>query len=274
MERGELVPDELDDRDVHGGAGSAGRRRAARSSTASRAPWARPRALDETLAGQRRADPARDLHRGADRGARAPRGRALDLPDSAERRTTRTPTRRAFPGSCDRDGTPLRQRDDDRPEVVRARLEQPGAADARGRRPLRARRDRRSPRRHAADRGGHRGDPRRASAHRRRADADGHARRRRGHHQARQPRSTACARAGAILAGILDVLRAEMRPGVTTGGARPHRGADDPRRRRRPLVQGLRQQPAVSRRRSAPASTTRSCTASRRRAGGLPTATW
>jgi adenylate kinase len=27
------------------------------------------------------------------------------------------------PGRCDRDGTPLRQRDDDRPEVVRARLE-------------------------------------------------------------------------------------------------------------------------------------------------------
>ncbi len=27
------------------------------------------------------------------------------------------------PGICDRDGTPLRQRDDDRPEVVRARLE-------------------------------------------------------------------------------------------------------------------------------------------------------
>jgi adenylate kinase len=27
------------------------------------------------------------------------------------------------PGRCDKDGTPLRQRDDDRPEVVRARLE-------------------------------------------------------------------------------------------------------------------------------------------------------
>jgi adenylate kinase len=27
------------------------------------------------------------------------------------------------PGICDRDGTALRQRDDDRPEVVRARLE-------------------------------------------------------------------------------------------------------------------------------------------------------
>jgi len=27
------------------------------------------------------------------------------------------------PGRCDRDGTELRQRDDDRPEVVRARLE-------------------------------------------------------------------------------------------------------------------------------------------------------
>lgn len=29
----------------------------------------------------------------------------------------------ARPGICDKDGTPLRQRDDDRPEVVRARLE-------------------------------------------------------------------------------------------------------------------------------------------------------
>ena len=44
------------------------------------------------------------------------------LPDRAARRTTPSPIRRASPGICDRDGTPLVQRDDDRPEVVRARL--------------------------------------------------------------------------------------------------------------------------------------------------------
>ena len=38
----------------------------------------------------------------------------------------------AVPGICDRDGTPLVKRDDDRPEVVRDAAGQAGAAHARG----------------------------------------------------------------------------------------------------------------------------------------------
>ena len=73
-------------------------------------------------------------------------------------------------GRCDRDGTALRQRDDDRPEVVRARAREAGPADARGGRPLRARRHRPSARRHAVR---SRPSPRRSSprsARGRRAD--------------------------------------------------------------------------------------------------------
>jgi adenylate kinase len=121
MERGELVPDEItiamfmdelaQPRAAHGAILDGFPRTVGQAS-----------ALDETLARQ---------------GERIRRVFSIDVPtDELVRRVagrwicpqcgtpyheTTDPPR--VPGICDRDGTPLRQRDDDRPEVVRARLE-------------------------------------------------------------------------------------------------------------------------------------------------------
>jgi adenylate kinase len=121
MERGELVPDEttigmfmeeLAKPHAQRGAILDGFPRTVRQA----------QALDETL---------------ADQGERIRRVIYIDVPtDELVRRvagrwicpTCGTPYHETadpprVPGTCDKDGTPLRQRDDDRPEVVRARLD-------------------------------------------------------------------------------------------------------------------------------------------------------
>ena len=121
MERGELVPDEttigMFMEELAKPAAAA-----APSSTASRARWP-GKALDESLAAQGESVDRRLLHRRPDRGARAARRRPLGLPD-LRHAVPRGHRAAARPGVCDKDGSPLVQRDDDRPEVVRARLEQ------------------------------------------------------------------------------------------------------------------------------------------------------
>ena len=79
--------------------------------------------------------------------------------------------------------------------------------------------------------------------------------------------------AGQILAGILDVLRAELRPGVSTGdlddiAERMIRDAGAV-----PSFKGYGKH-SLFLDLSAPASTTRSCMGSRRIGGGWPMATW
>ncbi len=121
MERGELVPDETT---IGMFMEELGAPRAARGAILDGFPRTvgQARALDDTLAGQ---------------GERIRRVFYIDVPtDTLVRRVAgrwvcpqcgtpyhedTDPPRDA--GRCDRDGTGLRQRDDDRPEVVRARLD-------------------------------------------------------------------------------------------------------------------------------------------------------
>ena len=122
MARGELVPDELTIAMVM--------ERLARPDAAAGAildgfprTVGQAEALDVTLAEQRGADRAGRLHRGAHRGARPARvsGRWVCPTCGTPYHVDTDPPQVA--GICDRDGTPLVQRDDDRPEVVRARME-------------------------------------------------------------------------------------------------------------------------------------------------------
>jgi adenylate kinase len=121
MERGELVPDEIT---IAMFMEELGRPAAARGAILDGFPRTvgQARALDETL---------------ADQGERIRRVIYIEVP--TERLIRRVAGRWVCPecgtpyhedtdppqqpGVCDRDGTRLRQRDDDRPEVVRARLE-------------------------------------------------------------------------------------------------------------------------------------------------------
>ena len=110
-----------DDLDVHGGARKPAAA-AAPSSTASRGPLPRPR-----RPGRDPGRPGRAAHPGVfhidvpRRGARgAGSGRWVCPTDGTSYHSVTDPPRVA--GVCDKDGTPLVQRDDDRPEVVRARL--------------------------------------------------------------------------------------------------------------------------------------------------------
>ena len=121
MERGELVPDEIT---IGMFMEELAQPPAARGAILDGFPRTvgQARALDDTLAGQ---------------GERIRRVIFIDVPtDELVRRVagrwvcptcgtpyheTNDPPRQ--PGICDRDGSPLRQRDDDRPEVVRARLD-------------------------------------------------------------------------------------------------------------------------------------------------------
>jgi adenylate kinase len=121
MERGELVPDEITINmfmaELDAPAASRGAILDGFPRTVGQA-----RALDETLARQ---------------GERIRRVTFIDVPtEELVRRVAGrwvcpqcgTPYHEStdpprVPGACDLDGTPLRQRDDDRPEVVRARLE-------------------------------------------------------------------------------------------------------------------------------------------------------
>ena len=121
MERGELVPDETT---IGMFMEELGAPRAARGAILDGFPRTvgQARALDDTLAGQ---------------GERIRRVFYIDVPtDTLVRRVAGrwicpqcgTPYHEdtdppRVPGRCDRDGTELRQRDDDRPEVVRARLD-------------------------------------------------------------------------------------------------------------------------------------------------------
>jgi adenylate kinase len=82
---------------------------------------AQARALDSTLA-ERAGGSARHLDRGAGRRARGARRGAPVCPVCGTTyHVAGDPPR--VPGRCDKDGTELVQREDDRPEVVRARLE-------------------------------------------------------------------------------------------------------------------------------------------------------
>lgn len=121
MERGELVPDEIT---IAMFMDELAKPRAAQGAILDGFPRTvgQARALDETLASQ---------------GERIRRVFSIDVP--TEELVKRVAGRWICPtcgtpyheitdpprvaGQCDRDGTPLRQRDDDRPEVVRARLE-------------------------------------------------------------------------------------------------------------------------------------------------------
>ena len=121
MERGELVPDEITIRMFMAELDSPAATRGAILDGFPRTVG-QARALDETL---------------ADRGERIRRVIYIDVPtEELVRRVAGrwicpecgTPYHEStdpprVPGQCDLDGTQLRQRDDDRPEVVRARLE-------------------------------------------------------------------------------------------------------------------------------------------------------
>lgn len=121
MERGDLVPDEvtigmfmerLARPDAAGGAILDGFPRTV----------AQARSLDETLSGQgERVAGAIYIDVPTDELVTRVSGRSVCPTCGTVYHDVTDPPR--VPGTCDRDGTPLVRRDDDRPEVVRARLE-------------------------------------------------------------------------------------------------------------------------------------------------------
>ena len=123
MDRGELVPDEITIRMLARAPRDArrGRGRHPRRLPADRAPRPRP----STRAGRAgHARGRRDPRRRPGGRARGAPLRALGLPRRPATPTTRPPTRRGCRASATRTARALVQRDDDRPEVVRGRLEE------------------------------------------------------------------------------------------------------------------------------------------------------
>jgi adenylate kinase len=122
MERGELVPDDVT---IEMFMDEMGKPEAARGAILDGFPRtvAQARALDETLAGLGEAIsrvvyievPEEEL-------VERVSGRWVCPTDGTPYHLVTDPPR--VPGICDKDGTPLIQRDDDKPEVVRARLAQ------------------------------------------------------------------------------------------------------------------------------------------------------
>ena len=122
MERGELVPDDVT---IGMFMDELSKPEAARGAILDGFPRTvtQARALDETLAGQGEAIsrvvyievPAEEL-------VERVSGRWVCPTDGTPYHVVTDPPR--VPGICDKDGTPLIQRDDDKPEVVRARLAQ------------------------------------------------------------------------------------------------------------------------------------------------------
>jgi adenylate kinase len=121
MERGELVPDEIT---IGMFMEELGRPAAARGAILDGFPRTvgQARALDETLANQgERIRRVIYIEVPTERLIRRVAGRWICPECSTPYHEDTDPPQQA--GVCDRDGTRLRQRDDDRPEVVRARLE-------------------------------------------------------------------------------------------------------------------------------------------------------
>ena len=226
MERGELVPDDITIRMLLDRLEQPRRRRRRRSSTASRARAPRPRR--STRAGRARASgstapsyievPTEEL-------VRAP-VRPLGLPRPTATSTTRRPTRRGCPGRCDLDGSPLSSATTTRPRPSGrgwrsscrrcARSSTTTAAPASCARSTAAQ---------PID-DGRRRDPGRAAL-------DDAARRGLTWSPAsRAPRSSGCAAPAAIVAEVLALVEAELKPGVSTGRARPLAERAHPRRRR------------------------------------------
>jgi adenylate kinase len=121
MERGELVPDETT---IAMFMEELARPRAALGAILDGFPRTvgQARALDETLASQsERIRRVIFIDVPTDELVRRVAGRWICPQCGTPYHEQTDPPRQA--GTCDRDGTPLRQRDDDRPEVVRARLD-------------------------------------------------------------------------------------------------------------------------------------------------------
>ena len=123
MERGELVPDDDHDRRCSSNDSAAATRRRARSSTASRATATRPRRSTA------RSPSATPWSTGPSSSRSRPTSSSGACPAAGSAGPTATSTtsasiRPARPGICDIDGSALYQRDDDRPETIRARLAQ------------------------------------------------------------------------------------------------------------------------------------------------------
>jgi adenylate kinase len=121
MERGELVPDEIT---IAMFMEELAQPRAAQGAILDGFPRTvgQAEALDETLARQgERIRRVFSIEVPTEELVRRVAGRWICPTCGTPYHETTDPPRVA--GLCDRDGTPLRQRDDDRPEVVRARLE-------------------------------------------------------------------------------------------------------------------------------------------------------
>ncbi len=239
MERGQLVPDDITIRMLLD-------RLAQPRRQGRRAPrWlpAQPHPGRDARRGPRRArrvGGAGPQHRG-----RGPTSSSVVCPaaGSAATRatsTTSTRTRREVPGRCDIDGSPLIQREDDKPETIRARLTTQLAS-------LRDVVD------HYRSAGVLR-------------TVDGVARSMRSRTPCSQPSATAhpaagtptdvvtrksraeiarMRQAGRIVAEVLALVEQELKPGVTTGHLDRLAEAPHPQGRRDPVVQGLsRDQPA------------------------------
>lgn len=121
MERGELVPDEIT---IAMFMEELAKPRAAQGAILDGFPRTvgQARALDDTLAGHgERIRRVFSIEVPTDELVRRVAGRWICPSCGTPYHEISDPPR--IPGVCDRDSTPLRQRDDDRPEVVRARLE-------------------------------------------------------------------------------------------------------------------------------------------------------
>lgn len=122
MERGELVPDDIT---IAMFMDELAKPHAARGAILDGFPRTvgQAKALDETLAAQgEKVDLVLFIEVPTEDIIRRVAGRWMCPIDGSTYHETADPPKQ--PGICDKDGTPLRQRNDDRPEVVRARLDQ------------------------------------------------------------------------------------------------------------------------------------------------------
>ena len=227
------------DRDASSSGSRSPTRPTARSSTASRAPRPRPRrsTTRSPAAGSARR-PRRSTSRSrATSSSERLSGRWICRADGHVYNLS-TRTRRASPGICDIDGSPLVQRADDQPETIRARLAAAAAAACtRSSTTTDAAACCATVDGAAADR---RGDRRRSlGGARRTAGAAEMAVPDRGSPSSRRAEIEQMRRAGRLVADVLDARRVGARAGRHHRRARPHRGGAHPRRRRRPVVQGL-----------------------------------
>ena len=121
VEKGALVPDDLDGRDGARSAWADPMLTRARSSTASRAPGRRPRRSTACSRGSGEAvSAALYIEVAPDELIERLAGRRVCIDRRAPRLPPRRRTRRARPGVCDIDGARLVQREDDEPATIRA----------------------------------------------------------------------------------------------------------------------------------------------------------